>query len=63
MKKQVGDSGYIAFSHDGRKTEIYAKGSYSAYEKAVEFFKAPKSKKHLAHVHLAERSDGSQVSM
>ncbi len=53
--------GYLA-TFNGKQTEIYAETSYSAYVKAVEFFKPAKSKKHLVNVYLCERPDGSTVT-
>lgn len=45
--------GYIAFFEDQR-TEIRARSSYEAQQKAIEHFRPSKRKKHLVHVHLAE---------
>ena len=46
-------NGYIAF-YGSRQTDIHAETSYQAQQKAVAFFKPPKSKQHLVSVHLAE---------
>ena len=46
-------NGYIAF-YNGKKTEIFADTLFGAREKAVAFFKPPRSKAHMVHVHLAE---------
>ena len=35
--------------------------SYQAYIKAVDMFQAPKSKRHMVHVHIVQRADGSDV--
>ena len=53
--RQDGEHGYVAF-YNGRETDVYAKTSYEAYTKAVDLFKPPKSKKHMVHVHLAEKA-------
>ena len=52
--------GYIAL-YQSRRTEIYAASLYEAKEKALAFFKPPKSRKHLVSVHLAE-VDGEPVT-
>ena len=59
--KESNDShGYVAFGHDGRRTEIFASSSYEAHRKALDYFKPPKTKKHLVSVHLAQK-DGKDV--
>jgi hypothetical protein len=52
--------GYIALYQD-KRTELYAESQYAALVKALEFFKPPKSKRHLVSVHLAE-SHGETVT-
>jgi hypothetical protein len=47
--------GYVAFSHDGRKADIYANSSYEAHRKAIKHFNAPKAKHHMVHVKLAKK--------
>ena len=54
-------NGYRAFYYN-TATDIYAPTRYEAWQKAVTYFKAPKSKQHMVHVHLCEREDGSTVS-
>ena len=54
-------NGYIAISHKGEKHEVYANTSYEAQQKAIEYFKPPKSKKHLISVYLCE-VDGKEVT-
>jgi len=51
--------GYKAFYND-KVTEVYAKTSYEAWQKAVEFFKVKKNKQHMVHVHLCEQN-GEEV--
>jgi hypothetical protein len=53
-------NGYKAF-YNGRETDIYADTLLQAKEKAVAFFKPPKSKQHMVHVHLCEKG-GEQVT-
>ena len=53
-------NGYIAF-YSGKKAEIYAENMFKAKNKAVELFKAPKSKAHMVSVVLCEK-DGAQVT-
>ncbi|MPR11943.1 hypothetical protein [Microvirga tunisiensis] len=53
-------NGYKAF-YNGRETDIHADTLLQAKEKAVAFFKPPKSKTHMVHVHLCEK-DGEQVT-
>ncbi len=50
--------GYKAF-YRGKTTEVYAKTSYEAQQKAAAFFKAKKS--YEVTVILCERPDGSTV--
>ena len=45
--------GYIAL-YQGRRHELYAESLYAAKVAALEYFKPPKSKRHLVSVHLAE---------
>ena len=52
-------NGYKGF-YNGKETDIYATSLYEAKLKAVEFFKPPKSKQHMVHVHLCELN-GKQV--
>ena len=49
-----GQNGYIAF-YNGKSVEVYANTSYEAQQKAVTYFKPPKSKKHMVHVVIAEK--------
>lgn len=51
-----GECGYVAFSHNGKKADVWADSKFQAQELAVAYFKPPKSKRHLVHVHLAEVS-------
>jgi hypothetical protein len=51
--------GYIAFFGD-RQHELYAHSALAAQDAAIVFFKPPKSKRHMVHVHLCEK-DGEQV--
>lgn len=60
-QKQEGDCGYICFSHNHVRFELYAKSLNQAAELARQHCKPPKSKRHLVSVHLAERADGSEV--
>jgi hypothetical protein len=53
-------NGYIAF-YNGQQKEVYAENQFAAKKKAVELFKAPKSKQHMVSVVLAEK-DGNQVT-
>jgi hypothetical protein len=46
-------NGYKAF-YNGKTTEIYAPTMFAAKEKAVAFFKPPKSKRHMVAVVLCE---------
>jgi hypothetical protein len=59
-KKQPGDSGYIFF-YGGREIALYAPSIAAAKDKAVEHFKAPKSKRHMVHGMIAEDSSGKAV--
>ena len=61
MNEEEGKYGYVAFSHDGKRHEVYANSSYEAHQKAVTHFNPPKSKRHLVHVHLAQK-DGKDVT-
>lgn len=54
-------NGYKAF-YSGKETDIYADTSFAAWEAAVKFFKAPKSKRHMVHVHLCELADKQVVT-
>jgi hypothetical protein len=47
-------NGYIAFSHTGKRAEIYAETLYEAKQKALDMFKPPKSKVGMVSVTLAE---------
>ena len=60
-EESEGSHGYIAFSHDGKRHELYANTSYEAKQKAVKHFNPPKSKQHLVTVHLAQK-DGKDVT-
>lgn len=59
-QKQPGDSGYIFF-YGGREIAVYAPGIAAAKDKAVAYFKPPKSKRHMVHGMIAEDSSGKQV--
>jgi hypothetical protein len=52
--------GYKAF-YNNQTHEVYAENSYQAQLLAIEHFQPPRSKRHMVHVHLCERADGSQV--
>lgn len=53
-------NGYVAF-YNGKRLELYADTLLQAKEKAVQAFKAPKSKAHMVSVVLAE-VDGKEVT-
>lgn len=55
-----GPNGYVVFSHDGRRAEVYSDSLFKAVDLARVFFKTPKSKRHLVHGMIAER-DGVPV--
>ena len=55
-----GRCGYVAFSHNGRRADVWADSKSKAQELAVAHFRAPKSKRHMVHVALAE-VDGKEV--
>ena len=38
---------------DGKRFELHADSLYAAKEKAVAYFKPPKSRRHMVHVHPA----------
>lgn len=61
VNESEGKYGYVAFSHDGKRHELYANTSYEAKQKAVKHFNPPKSKQHLVTVHLAQK-DGKDVT-
>jgi hypothetical protein len=48
-------NGYICM-FGSKRFEVYADNTYQAQQKAIEFFKPSKSKKHLVTVHLAEKN-------
>ena len=52
-------NGYVCF-YNGKRWECYASSMFAAKEKAVAYFKPPKSKRHMVSVVLAEK-DGKQV--
>lgn len=52
--------GYKAF-YNQKQADVYAPSLYAAKLKAIEHFKAPKSRAHMVTVMLCERADGSQV--
>lgn len=52
-------NGYVAF-YNGRRYELHADSLFEAKEKAVAYFKPPKSKVHMVTVVLAEK-DGEEV--
>ena len=52
-------NGYVCF-YAGKRWECYASSMLDAKEKAVAYFKPPKSKPHMVSVVLAEK-DGKQV--
>ena len=58
-KTKDGDS---CFSGTGNEAEVWATTQAQALELARGYFKPPKSKRHLVHVHLAERPGGVQVT-
>lgn len=47
-------NGYVCF-YNGKRIEVYADSLFAAKEKAVFIFKAPKSKRHMVSVMLAEK--------
>jgi hypothetical protein len=47
-------NGYIGFSHNGKRAEIYANSLVEAKQKALDLFKPPKSKVYMVSVALAE---------
>lgn len=49
-------NGYVAF-YNSQRHELYAESLWDAKQKAVAFFKAPKSKAHLVTVMLAEKDN------
>ncbi len=49
-------NGYIAM-YDSKEHKTYASTLYEAKCNAVEFFKPPKSKQHMVHVHLCEHEN------
>ena len=53
--------GFVCF-YNSKRIEVYAPSMYAAKLKAIEQFKAPKSKQHMVSVVLAERPDGSEVT-
>jgi hypothetical protein len=53
-------NGYKAF-YNGKDTDIYASTLWDAKQKAIAFFKVPKSKHGLVAVVLAEK-DGKEVT-
>jgi hypothetical protein len=58
--KQPGDSGYVYF-YNGTQIALYAKSAADAKDKAVAYFKPPKSKHHMVHGMIAENSNGEQI--
>lgn len=54
------ECGYVAF-YNGKRHELYAESLYAAKLKAIDHFKAPKSKQHMVSVVLAEK-DGKEVT-
>lgn len=54
------ENGYIAF-YNNKRIELYAPSLYAAKLKAIEQFKAPKSKQHMVSVVLAEKN-GEEVT-
>lgn len=52
-------NGYIAF-YNQKRIELHAADQFEAKKKAIELFKAPKSKQHTVYVMLAEK-DGKPV--
>lgn len=59
-QKQPGDSGYVYF-YNGQRIELYAKSAVDAKDKAVAYFKAPKTKRHMVYGMIAEDKDGNPV--
>ena len=53
--------GFVCF-YNSKRIEVYAASMYAAKLKAIEQFKAPKSKQHMVSVVLTERPDGSEVT-
>jgi hypothetical protein len=58
--KNPGDCGYVFF-YNGKRIELYAPTLLAAKEKAVEYFKPPKSKKHMVHGMIAEDQEGKTI--
>ena len=54
------NNGYVCF-YNQKRIEIYAETLFQAKENAVLAFKAPKSKRHMVTVMLAEK-DGQEVT-
>jgi hypothetical protein len=52
-------NGYIGF-YNGKRMEIYAETSYAAYQKAIDHWKVPKTKRGMVSVVIAEK-DGKPV--
>lgn len=52
-------NGYVCF-YNGKRWECYASCMFDAKERAVAYFKPPKSKQYMVSVVLAEK-DGKQV--
>jgi hypothetical protein len=50
-------NGYVCL-YGARRFECYATTQYQAFQKALEYFKPPKSKRHLVSAHLAEKGRG-----
>lgn len=60
MRSTPNQFGYLCF-YQAKKHAVFAKTSFEAYEKAIEHFKAPKSKQYLVSVHLAEKNGQAVV--
>lgn len=55
IERGEAQNGYVAF-FNGKRIEVYADNLYQAKLKAIDQFKAPKSKQHMVSVMLAEKN-------
>lgn len=53
-------NGYISFYYE-QTYKCYAPTRYEAHKQAMEYFKPPKSQRHMVHTHLAEK-DGETIT-
>lgn len=59
--KQAGDYGFVVFFNN-QQVGVYASSLYDAKLKGIAHFKPRKSQAHMVHAHLAEDSQGDQVT-